>query len=396
MPWQTPSPMSQRLAFVQAVLHRRAPESIKDVAAQFGVSEKTAHKWMTRFTQGGPAALGDRSRAPQVPPHQVPRPQQDAICQLREQHPTWGARKLLAVLQRQQPAERWPAPSTITRVLKRHGLVRARPRRARDRADWATTALTRPTEPNDVWAADFKGQFRVGTGEYCYPLTVTDLHSRFIVGLEVQGSVASAPVEAAFQRLFTRHGLPRVIRTDNGVPFGLPGALGGLSRLAVWWIRLGIRPERIRKGHPQDNGAHERMHRTLKDENTRPTAPDLPTQQARLWGWQQTFNAERPHESLAQTVPAQHYAPSPRALPRRLPPLEYPAHCELREVSSCGTISWGGTPLFLSKVLTGEFVGLHERAEGLWTVSFGPLTLGTYDESLMHFLDEVSWTAPLP
>ncbi|HEY0996483.1 MAG TPA: IS481 family transposase [Gemmatimonadaceae bacterium] len=395
MPWPTPSPMSQRLEFIQAVLHRKAPQSIKDVAAQFGVSEKTAHKWLTRFERGGPEALGDRSRAPHVPPHQVAPAQQAAICALRQAHPTWGARKLLSVLQTDRPAERWPAPSTITRVLKRHDLVAPRARHARDRAGWATTHLTAPTGPNDVWAADFKGQFRVGSGEYCYPLTVTDLHARYLVGVEVQRSVASEPAEAAFQQLFATYGLPRVIRTDNGVPFGLPGALGGLSRLAVWWVRLGIRPERIRKGHPQDNGAHERMHRTLKAETTRPAAATLAAQQARLRAWQATYNDTRPHEALGQTPPARHYAPSSRPLPRRLPPVEYPAHYELREVSSCGTISWRGVPLFLSKVLTGEYVGLYESAEGVWTVTYGPLTLGTYDESLMQFLDSVSWTAPV-
>lgn len=395
MPWQLTSVMSQRLAFVEAVLHRLPHESIKGLAARFGISEKTAHKWLQRFGGGGPAALADQSRAPRIAPHQVPRALQAAICALREQHPTWGARKLRTVLQGDAPQEPWPAASTITQVLKRHGLVRARPRRARDRAGWAATHLTPATAPNAVWAADFKGHFRVGTGEYCYPLTVTDLHSRYVLGLDGQRSVASSPVEAAFRRLFAAYGLPHVIRTDNGVPFGQPGALGGLSPLAVWWIRLGIRPERIHPGQPQENGAHERMHRTLKAETMRPIAPTWDAQQQRFRSWQQLYNERRPHEALGQTPPARHYHPSPRRLPKRPPPVEYPLHYELRQVSTAGTIRWQRTQLFLSRVLAGEYVGLHESGDGVWTVAFGPLTLGTYDESLLQFTDGVTWTDPL-
>lgn len=387
--------MSQRLAFVDAVLHRGPGESIKGIAAQFGVSERVGHKWLARFTAGGPAALADQSRAPCVAPHQVPAPQQARICALRDAHPTWGARKLRAVLLEEAPEVRWPAASTITAVLKRQGRITPRRRRLRDRATWAATTLTTAATPNAVWAADFKGQFRVGTGEYCYPLTITDLCSRYILGLEVCSSVASVPVEVAFRTLFQRYGLPDVIRTDNGVPFGNPLALGGLSALAVWWIRLGIRPERIRKGEPQDNGAHERMHRTLKAETTRPAAGSLSAQQHRFRAWQRTFNTQRPHESLGQTPPARHYTPSPRRYPKRLPALEYPAHYELRQVAVSGTISWRGTPMFLSETLAGEYVGLHEEADGVWTIQLGPLTLGHYHESLLQFLGHVSWRGPL-
>lgn len=387
--------MATRLEFVQRALHRAGGESIKGIAAEFGISEPTAYKWLDRFAAGGPEALADRSRAPHVAPHQVPPAHQATIGALREAHPTWGARKLAAVLAADHPAVRWPAASTITAVLKRHGWITPRPRRVRERAAWAAAHLTVPAAANEVWAADFKGQFRVGTGHYCYPLTVSDLHSRYLLGLEVCASVASDPALAVFRQLFQRYGLPRVIRTDNGVPFGIPQALGGLSPLAVWWIRLGVRPERIHKGQPQENGAHERMHRTLKAETTRPAAATLAAQQHRFRGWQHTYNTQRPHESLGQTPPALHYAPSPRTLPARLPPLEYPVQCELRQVACSGHISWRGQKIYLSEVLASEFVGLHETDEGVWTITFGPLTLGAYHEPLVRFVDGVNWTGSL-
>ena len=383
--------MSQRLEFVQAVLQRPAGVSIKALCAQFGIREKTGHKWLDRFQRGGPDALADRSHAPVVPAHQVPPVRVQVVCALRDAHPTWGARKLRAVLVEQAPEIPWPAPSTITTLLKRAGLVLPRRRTQRERSAWAATALTIPRGPNDVWAADFKGQFRVGSGAYCYPLTVSDLHARYILGLTALPSVAGPSVVAAFRTLFQDFGLPTVIRTDNGVPFGAPTALGGLSTLAVWWIRLGIRPERIHKGAPQENGAHERMHRTLKAETTRPAAASLPAQQRRFVQWQRTFNTVRPHEALGQTQPAAHYAPSRRRFPQRLPPLEYPADHELRRVNSSGRISWRGSVLFLSEVLQHEYVSLHETAEDEWTIHFGPLTLGTYSASLLSFTEALAW-----
>ena len=396
MPWQTTTPMSQRLEFIQAVLHRRDGDTFKAICGRFGVHEKTGHKWFARFQAGGPEALADRSHAPHVAAHQVPPERQAAICALREAHPSWGARKLRVVLMGQHPEVSWPAASTITTVLKRHGLVAARSHRRRERSAWAAGHLTQPVAPNDVWAADFKGQFRVGTGAYCYPLTVSDLHARYVLSITALPSVAAPAVEAAFRHLFQLYGLPRVIRTDNGVPFGAPQALGGLSRLAVWWIRLGIRPERIRKGEPQENGAHERMHRTLKAETTRPVSKSIEAQQRRFHGWREVFNTQRPHEALGQTPPALHYATSPRPLPRRLPPLDYPPHHELRRVSQAGAVSWHGSALFLSEVLAGEYVSLHEAAEGVWSIHFGPLTLGQYHQDTLHFTEALAWNAPLP
>ena len=398
MPWLTQTPMSQRLEFVHTVLHRAPGESIVDLCRQIGISEQTGHKWLKRFGDAGPAGLADRSHAPHQPAHHVPAPIAAALCQLREAQPTWGARKLRDVLTREQPTVAWPAPSTITTLLTRAGLVTTRRRSLRERSAWLRShQLTTPAAPNDVWTADFKGEFRLGSGPYCYPLTIADLASRYLLAVTGLAGPETVPAEAVFRRCFADFGLPRVIRTDNGVPFAAPGALGGLSALSVWWIRLGIRPERIDKGVPQQNGAHERMHRTLKAEATRPPSASLPTQQARFDQWRRTFNERRPHEALHNTPPATHYTTSARILPRRLSPIEYPRDAEVRRVMSSGEISWQAEPIFLSKVLRGEYVGLRETADAEWTVMFGPHTLGTYSLGLLAFVPQLAWTpTPVP
>ena len=392
MPWQTESLMSQRLEFVRAVLHRAPGTSIRDVCRTCGITEKTGHKWLARYGAGGPAALADRSHAPHTPAHQIAPPLVAAILALREAQPTWGARKLREVLRREQPESAWPAASTITTLLKRAGLVVPTRRPRRERAAWAHTALTPATAPNEVWAADFKGEFPLARGPYCYPLTLSDLHSRYVLAVEGLPSTASLPAQARCQRCFEQYGLPRVIRTDNGPPFGAPLALGGLSTLAVWWIRLGIRPERIEKGEPQQNGEHERMHRTLKAEVTRPPSASFEAQQRRFDAWRRTFNERRPHEALRGARPADHYRPSPRPYPRRLPLLDYPGGVELRRVNSAGRIHWRGQHFFLSAVLASEYVSLAETAEEEWTIAFGPLTLGTYSRHTLAFTEALAWT----
>jgi transposase InsO family protein len=392
MPWLVESIMSQRLEFVRAVLHRAPGQSIREVCRLTGITEKTGHKWLQRYGAGGPAALADRSHAPHTPAHQLPPPLVTAILGLREEHPTWGARKLREVLRQEQPKLTWPAASTITTLLKRAGVLVSRPRPHRERAAWAHTHLTRARAPNDVWAADFKGEFRLQRGPYCYPLTLSDLHSRYVLAVDGLPGTASEPAQARCQQCFEQYGLPRVIRTDNGVPFGAPAALGGLSALAVWWIRLGIRPERIERGAPQQNAEHERMHRTLKAEATRPPSATLEAQQRRFDAWRRTFNERRPHEALHGGRPADHYRPSPRPFPRRLPLLEYPAHVELRRVSSGGQIRWRRHPIFLSTVLAGEYVSLAETADSEWTIAFGPLALGTFSGHTLTFTDALAWT----
>ena len=392
MPWHTDSLMSQRLQFIEAVLHRAPGQSILDICRAVGISERVGHKWLKRFGAGGPAALADHSHAPHHPAHQVPRAVRERVCALREEHPTWGARKLRDVLQREDPTGSWPAPSTITTLLDRAGLLTRRRRSLRERSAWATGTLTVPTAANEVWAADFKGEFRLTDGTWCYPLTVSDLHSRYVLAVRALASTAGDPATAAMRACFAEFGLPRVIRTDNGVPFGAPLALGGLSPLAVWWIRLGIRPERIQKGVPQQNGTHERMHRTLKAEATRPASATLPAQQQRFDHWRRTFNDRRPHEALANTPPASHYTASPRTLPRRLPILEYGSTAELRRVNRDGYLKWRNERIFLSTVLAGQYVAWEETANDEWTIRFGPLILGIYSAGLFAFTEHLSWS----
>jgi putative transposase len=389
MPWKTTDPMSQRLEFVRAALHRRV--SLRELCRQFGVSEKTGYKWLDRYALGGPAALADRSHAPITPAHQVPRAHVEAICALRRRHSTWGARKLRARLERKVPGVTWPAPSTITTLLKHAGLVTPRRRAGRERSGWAHATLTEPRSANDVWAADFKGEFRLRRGPYCYPLTVSDLYSRYVLGCRALPSTATGPAQSQFLRLFEHYGLPRVIRTDNGGPFSSPCALGGLSTLSVWWIRLGIRPERIAKGVPQQNGEHERMHRTLKAEATRPPAATLEGQQRLFDCWRRVFNHDRPHEALGQTSPSAHFTASPRPYPRRVPPLAYPAAAELRRVWSSGYVRWRGEALFLSAALAGEYVALTRVTDTAWAIRYCSLQLGIYDAEAMAFEEKVAW-----
>ena len=394
MPWRSESLMSQRLAFVEAVLHRAPGQSILDVCRATGISERVGHRWLKRFSAGGPAALADRSHAPHRPAHQLAAPVVEAIVTLRTEQPEWGARKLRDVLSREHPDIVWPAPSTITTLLKRVGLITPRRRTHRERSQWAYARLTDPQLPNDVWTADFKGQFRLARGPYCYPLTIGDLRSRFMLTVSALEGTATDPVRAQFQRCFAEYGLPRVIRTDNGPPFGVACALGGLSTLAVWWIRLGIRPERIEPGEPQQNGVHERMHRTLKAEAIRPPSATLADQQRRFDRWRRTFNERRPHEALGNTPPADHYAPSPRALPKHLPLVEYAAQAELRRVDMAGYIKWRQTRIFLTASLAGEYVALQETADGEWAIQFATLAMGTYSEHLLAFTEQLRWCDP--
>jgi transposase InsO family protein len=325
-------------------------------------------------------------------PHQLAASLTEAILALRAAHPTWGPRKLRARLVDTRPDRPWPATSTIGTLLSRRGLVRPHRRPGGGPARWAPLdqALTFAATPNDVWTTDFKGEFRLGTGPYCFPLTVLDAQSRFLLGCTALGSTASAPTQGVFTRLFHTYGLPRVIRSDNGVPFASPLALRRLSTLAVWWIRLGIRPERIAPGAPQQNGAHERLHKTLKAEATRPPARTAARQQRRFDDFRREYNTERPHEALGLRPPASAYTPSRQAFPRRLPPLVYPPQVAVRRVSSSGCIKWRGAWVWLTSVLAGQDVAL-EQAPDAWTISFGSLVLGTFDAPTRSFTPESYW-----
>jgi len=372
MPWRTTCPMNERTQFIAACLLRE--ESMSVLCRRFGISRKTGYKLLGRYAAEGPAGLGERSHAPYQQPHALAASVQQAILALRAAHPHWGPRKLRAWLVGQGSGV-WPAPSTIGALLQRSGLTvpRRRRRAAAPAGPRATAAGS-----NEVWAADFKGWFRTGDGRRCEPLTISDAYSRYLLRCQVLPAPTALLVRPVFEATFREYGLPRVIRTDNGSPFAAL-TVGGLSRLAVWWIRLGIRPERIAPGHPEQNGRHERLHRTLKEETATPPRGTLRAQQQAFDRFQRIYNHERPHEALGQQPPAAWYGPSPRSYPERLPVLEYPDTYLVRRTHPNGDIKWRGRRVRITQALAGEPVGLEEITDGRWRVWFGPIELGWLD-----------------
>jgi transposase InsO family protein len=419
MPWKELVVPDQRMRFVLACLDQA--DSMTTLCARFGVSRRVGYKWLARYKESGPAGLADRSRAPHAHPNRVEAAVERRILALRADHPTWGARKLLAHLARRCEAESepidLPAASTVGDVLRRAGLVAPRRRR---RSTWAPPGAAADRVPscaaggpNRLWCADFKGWFRTGDGARCEPLTVTDAHSRYLLRCRIVPGVAGTggpgggaltcdAARGQFEAVFRAFGLPDAIRTDNGSPFASTG-VAGLSRLSAWWVRLGIAHQRIEPGRPQQNGSHERMHGTLARETARPPAASLRAQQARFDAWAREYNEQRPHEGLpGMATPASLYAPSARALPARLPELVYPRDWHRRGVDVNGKFSWGGSALFLSHALAQQTVGLSPWAaaagdgpddggwpeSGLpaptesrryWLVYFGPVELGVLD-----------------
>jgi transposase InsO family protein len=373
MPWKACSVMEERLRFIARLLEG---ESMSDLCREAGISRKTGYKIFDRYKEEGFTAISDRSRRPWRYANQLPPPLEAMILGLKRDKPHWGARKLRELLVRRLPGEvKVPAISTVHAVLDRNGLVthQGRPRR---RAQG--TPLSAGTAPNDLWCADFKGEFRLGNGQYCFPLTVTDHASRFILLCEALESVREEPAMAAFDRLFRERGLPAAIRSDNGVPFASPNALFNLSKLSVWWLRLGIGIERIRPGQPQQNGRHERMHLTLKKETTRPPGRNSLQQQARFDDFMREFNIERPHEALAMQSPAECYRPSARSY-AGLPELSYPLHDRHSMVTACGRVCMHRKKINISTVLAGQLLGLKEVEDGIWLVSFMHYDLGYID-----------------
>lgn len=375
MPWVETSPMTERQRFINDIYHGLF--SMTELCARYGISRKTGYKWLQRYDDEGPAGLVDRSHAPDHCPHRIPDDVAQAICEARRGHPSWGPRKLLAWLGRQAPALTLPAPSTAGDLLARHGLVKKRARRRRHRHPGVVLPVTK--HPNDLWTADFKGHFRTGDGVYCYPLTVADLHSRMLLGCDALVSTKGGPVRPCFERLFREYGLPAAIRTDNGVPFASTG-LHGLTQLNVWWMRLGIQHQRIRPASPHENGAHERMHRTLKREATRPAAANRRRQQLAFDRFRALFNEHRPHEALGDRTPASVYRASPRPFPDRLAPVEYPGHYQVRFVCNAGTFRFKNRLLFIANALKQHHIGLDEVDDGVWSIYFCRVLLARLDE----------------
>ena len=373
MPWKESSVMDERLRFLARLSEG---EPMSRVCREFGISRKTGYKIFDRYKEHGLEALSDRSRRPVRFANQLPAQLEARIVAIKREKPHWGARKIRELLIRRLPGDvRVPAKSTIHAVLHRHGLV-APPGRPRHRA--TGTPLSHGSAPNQLWSADFKGEFRLGNGRYCYPLTVSDHASRYLLLCEALESTREDLAATAFERLFRERGLPDAIRSDNGVPFASPNALFNLSKLSVWWLRLGIDIERIKPGRPQQNGRHERMHLTLKKETVRPPGANSLQQQARFDDFIKEFNTERPHEALDMKCPADVYTPSRKPY-AGLPDLTYPFHDRDVLVTACGRICIYRKKINLSIVLAGQRVGIKEVDDGIWIVSFMRYDLGYID-----------------
>lgn len=375
MAWKSRSVVDERMRFIVAL--RDGAASFTEVCAQFGISRKTGYKWLARYERDGPTALHDHRAGPrQPPPHATPDAVVATLLDARKEHPRWGPRKLRAWLLDRDPALVLPAPSTIGELLKRHGLVSAA-RRRRPRVPLERTARLACDRPNAVWCVDFKGHFALGNRSRCYPLTLTDGYSRFLLKCEALARTTVDDVRPHFERAFREFGVPLRLRSDNGPPFAT-GGVGGLSVLSIWWIKLGVTPERIEPGHPEQNGRHERLHRTLL-EVCAPPAADLCAQQLAFDRWRREYNDERPHEALAQTPPVRHYTASPRAMPAAPTPPTYDRDWTVRWADASGWIGFGGQYTHLGKLLAREPVGLEQIGETQWKAWYGPVVLGVLD-----------------
>lgn len=376
MPWKETGPVIERHSLLRD--HLSGVFSKAELARRYGVSRKSVHKWIKRFEALGAAGLQDVSRKPRTSPRQISPAVVKKILALRRRHPHRGPKKLVVILERQYPGTIWPAPSTVGDILRRNGMIEERPHRRAGMHPLSTAPLA-VTGASQRTTADFKGQFRLRSGQYCYPLTIVDAFSHFILACEALPSTEYELTRAVFERVFREYGLPLRLLTDNGSPFASTG-LGRLSQLNVWWMRLGIVVERIWPGRPDQNGSHERMHRELKRETTRPPEATLAAQQKVFNRFTEDYNVVRPHEALGQRTPASHFSPSARSFPKKLQPLEYPGHFETRKADHKGMISWRGRKIFLASPLAGQDLGFEEVDEGLWCIHFASSVIGRFDE----------------
>ncbi|TPK64146.1 MULTISPECIES: helix-turn-helix domain-containing protein [unclassified Mesorhizobium] len=365
--------MEERLKFVARLLDG---EKMAVLCREFDISRKTGYKILARYNGSGLEGLTDRSRRPYRHANQLPFQIEKLIVRLKQDKPTWGAPKIRERLARLYPDVHRPAISTVHAVLDRHGLVEHRKRR-RNRA--TGTPLSNGCRPNDLWCADYKGEFMLADRRYCYPLTITDFASRYLIACEALSTTKEAYAFTVFESVFKEFGLPSAIRTDNGVPFASPNALFNLSKLSVWWLRLGIDIERIKPGCPQQNGRHERMHLTLKKETTKPAGANFLQQQARFDDFIDEFNSERPHQALDMDYPAERYAPSTRPY-AGLPDLDYPFHDKAVTVTTCGRICYNRKKINLSLVFAGQIVGIKQVEDHIWLASFMDYDLGYFDD----------------
>jgi transposase InsO family protein len=377
VPWKARSVVNERMIFISRL---QDGERMSELCREFGISRKTGYKLLARFDEHGPAGLYDQSRARHTVRHRVSEQLEQTLVEIRHTHPTWGARKLHAWLRARAPGVHLPAIGTISRVLKRQGLIQPRKRRSRSSVLPYGAKLRQSTAANELWCIDFKGQFRLGNGRLCYPLTVTDHHSRFLLGCEALDSTQGGPAKQALKQVFREYGIPQAIRSDNGPPFA-SNSIAGLSALSVWWLKLGITPERIEPGHPEQNGRHERMHLTLKQETTRPPGSNQLQQQERFDVFARIYNVERPHEAVGDRPPATLYSASDRLLPKDEPEPTYPLHDLAKRLNKNGCICFGSPRhvYAIGRALAHEPVGLRELEDGRWLVTFANLDLGYID-----------------
>jgi len=369
-------------------------EKVTDLCKEFGISRKTAYKFIDRYEKRGPSGLHDVSSRPHHSPHQTPQEIQGLILGTKQEKPTWGAGKIREWLIRKNPDLKIPSRFTVHEILNRYNLVTHRRRGDKRKVPNHLQGPVKGTvRPNEVWCADFKGQFRMGNQRYCYPLTISDHFSRFLISCESLEDTKGAGAQPVFEAAFEEYGIPEAILTDNGSPFASNGLLG-LSRLSIWWMRLGIKLHRIVPGHPEQNGRHERMHLTLKLDTTRPASGNLLQQQEKFDLFRDIYNQERPHESLEMKCPSEFYQPSGRAFPKVLPEMTYPLHDSMKLVSVNGSIKIGGIACHLSTALAYQPVGIREEDFGLWRISFMDLDLGLYDEEEKKFKPFVNPSQP--
>ena len=377
MPWRRTEPMEERVHFISDYL--KAKYDVSGLCKAYGISRKTGYKWIKRYQVYGIEGLKEVSRRSHTCPYRTPLRIKKEIIALRKRY-GWGPKKLLSIMARKHPGWHMPGRSTVCDLLKREGLIKTR------RARRKIPAMHRPFAPipypNDVWTADFKGQFRIHSGRYCYPLTIADAYSRYLLECRALTGMGMQGVKQAFHRVFEKYGLPERIRTDNGVPFASISA-SGLSQLSLWWVHLGISPERIDAGKPHQNGSHERMHRDLKEKTVRPPASSITSQQVRLDKFRQEYNEVRPHEALHFKTPSALYQASARSLPTHLVDFHYPEHYEVRHVQYNGTIYWKKGYVYTGYLLKNEYMGLEEIDHGIWDVYLGTFHLGRlYDETM--------------
>ena len=380
MPWKESRIVDQRLQFLSS--YQQKEMSLSDLCREFGVSRPTGYRWINRYKEVGPEGLLDRNRKPHGCSHATSEATENAILALRSKHPSWGARKLKARLEKVQPHVNWPAASTFGNILHRAGLTN--PKQKKRRTTPCSEPFSEVTAPNQLWCMDFKGYFSTGDGTRCDPFTITDAHSRYLIRCQTVSRMDLSQVVAVCEAAMREYGMPARIRTDNGAPFAGTGLLG-LSKLSLSWTKMGIVHERIQLGRPQQNGRHERMHRTLKEDTTKPPALTLRLQQKKFDRFRQIFNHERPHEGLNNETPASLYQRSSIMFPTVLTPFTYPRGFQTRRVNTSGDISWHKDRVFISQVFSFEDLGFEEMDEEIFRVYFREIELGELDVTELRF-----------